>query len=60
MVHRTVLESNEGGIFIGGFTSDVVTISNCVSLVCVLHFSDVEEIVYIKLSEWNVLYKLLA
>ena len=59
-MHRAVLESNEGGIFVGGLSCDVITISNCVSLVCVLHLSDVEEIVNIKLPEWNVLYKLLA
>ena len=59
-MHGAVLESNESGIFVSGLTCDIVSISNCVSLVCVLHLSDVEEIVNIKLPEWNVLYKLLA
>ena len=57
LMHRSILESDERGVFIRGFSGDIVSVCYCVCFVSVLHFCYVEEIVDIKLPKWNVLFE---
>ena len=60
LMHRSILESDERGIFVRSFSSDIVSVCYCVCFVGVLHLCYVKEIVYVELSKWNVLFEFSA
>ena len=60
LMHRSILESDECGIFVRGFSGFVISVCYCVCFVSVLHLCNVKEIVNVELSKWNVLFKLSA
>ena len=57
LMHRSILKSDERGVFVRSFSSDIVAVCYCVCFVSVLHLCYVKEIVNIELSKWNVLFK---
>ena len=56
-MHRSILKSDERGVFVCSFSGDIVAVCYCVCFVSVLHLCYVKEIVNIELSKWNVLFK---
>ena len=59
-MHRSILESDESGVFVRSFSRDIVAVCYCVCFVSVLHLCNVKEIVNIELSKWNILFKFSA
>ena len=59
-MHRSILKSDERGVFVRSFSSDIVAVCYCVCFVSVLHLCYVKEIVNIELSKWNILFKFSA
>ena len=59
-MHRSILESDESGVFVGSFSRDIVAVCYCVCFVSVLHLCYVKEIINVELSKWNILFKFSA
>ena len=60
LMHRSILESDESGVFVRSFSRDIVAVCYCVCFVSVFHLCYVKEIVNIELSKWNILFKFSA